>query len=169
MWAKMRDEAKVVGRWHDNRQMLVTELSESGAGDEVILCIAGHVSAAIAVTSPAPVDGSEAARPRRNRRPPVCVRQEAQEGRREAEAGRDSLPIDVGSVIAGGRHGIGALMSLENDDVMVALRLMHIEKPVHWPDIRNTARRDLNTLFVYGHRILEYGPFTFQNCHGIRQ
>ena len=40
----MRDKAKVVGRWHDNRHTLVTELSESGAGDEVILSIAGHVS-----------------------------------------------------------------------------------------------------------------------------
>src|ERR1035437_187479 len=34
-------------RWHDNRYTLVTELSESGAGDEVIMSIAGHVSAAM--------------------------------------------------------------------------------------------------------------------------
>jgi len=40
-------EAKVVGRWHDNRHTLVTELSESGAGDEVIMSIAGHVSRAM--------------------------------------------------------------------------------------------------------------------------
>src|ERR1035437_10355352 len=46
---------------HDNSHTLVTELAESGAGDEVIVSIAGHVSRAIAVTSPAPVDGSEAA------------------------------------------------------------------------------------------------------------
>lgn len=32
------------GRWHDNRHTLVTELSESGAGDEVIMSIAGHES-----------------------------------------------------------------------------------------------------------------------------
>jgi hypothetical protein len=43
-WTKVRDKAKVVGRWHDNRHTLVTELSESGAGDEVIMSIAGHVS-----------------------------------------------------------------------------------------------------------------------------
>jgi hypothetical protein len=36
-----------VGRWHDNRHTLVTELSESGAGDEVIMSIAGHVSRAM--------------------------------------------------------------------------------------------------------------------------
>jgi hypothetical protein len=41
------DKAKVVGRWHDNRHTLVTELSESGAGDEVIMSIAGHVSRAM--------------------------------------------------------------------------------------------------------------------------
>jgi integrase-like protein len=40
-------KAKVVGRWHDNRHTLVTELSESGAGDEVIMSIAGHVSRAM--------------------------------------------------------------------------------------------------------------------------
>jgi hypothetical protein len=43
----VRDKAKVVGRWHDNRHTLVTELSESGAGDEVIMSIAGHVSRAM--------------------------------------------------------------------------------------------------------------------------
>ena len=44
---RFRDKAKVVGRWHDNRHTLVTELSESGAGDEVIMSIAGHVSRAM--------------------------------------------------------------------------------------------------------------------------
>ncbi|MEP6754249.1 MAG: tyrosine-type recombinase/integrase [Chthonomonadales bacterium] len=34
-------------RWHDNRHTLVTELAESGAGDEVIMSIAGHVSRAM--------------------------------------------------------------------------------------------------------------------------
>ena len=106
MWAKMRDEAKVVGRWHDNRQMLVTELSESGAGDEVILCIAGHVSAAIAVTSPAPVDGSEAARPRRDRGASVRGRREAQRGSRAAGAGRGGFSVCGGSVIASGSHAL---------------------------------------------------------------
>jgi hypothetical protein len=37
----------VVGRWHDNSHTLVTELAESGTGDEVIMSIAGHVSRAI--------------------------------------------------------------------------------------------------------------------------
>jgi integrase len=46
-WTKVRDKAKVVGRWHDNRHTLVTELAESGAGDEVIMSIAGHVSRAM--------------------------------------------------------------------------------------------------------------------------
>jgi integrase len=45
-WKKVRDNANVVGRWHDNRHTLVTELAESGAGDEVIMTIAGHVSRA---------------------------------------------------------------------------------------------------------------------------
>ncbi|MCL5742904.1 MAG: site-specific integrase [Acidobacteria bacterium] len=46
-WIKVRKNAKVVGRWHDNRHTLVTELAESGAGDEVIMSIAGHVSHAM--------------------------------------------------------------------------------------------------------------------------
>jgi len=46
-WTKVQDNAKVVGRWHDNRHTLVTELAESGAGDEVIISIAGHVSRAM--------------------------------------------------------------------------------------------------------------------------
>lgn len=33
-----------VGRWHDNRHTLITDLAESGAGDETIRDIAGHVS-----------------------------------------------------------------------------------------------------------------------------
>ena len=40
-------KAGVKGRWHDNRHTLVTELAESGAGDEVIMSIAGHVSRAM--------------------------------------------------------------------------------------------------------------------------
>jgi integrase len=46
-WTKVREKAKVSGRWHDNRHTLVTELAESGAGDEVIMSIAGHVSRAM--------------------------------------------------------------------------------------------------------------------------
>jgi integrase len=46
-WKKVRQKAGVKGRWHDNRHTLITELAESGAGDEVIMGIAGHVSRAM--------------------------------------------------------------------------------------------------------------------------
>ncbi len=42
-WNTTREKAKVKGRWHDNRHTLITELAESGAGDETIMEIAGHV------------------------------------------------------------------------------------------------------------------------------
>ncbi len=35
------------GRWRDSRHTLVTELAESGAGDEVIMSIGGHASRAM--------------------------------------------------------------------------------------------------------------------------
>jgi hypothetical protein len=40
----VRKNANVKGRWHDNRHTLITELAESGAGDQTIMDIAGHVS-----------------------------------------------------------------------------------------------------------------------------
>jgi integrase len=43
-WNNVRSKANVTGRWHDNRHTLITELAESGAGDETIMEIAGHVS-----------------------------------------------------------------------------------------------------------------------------
>jgi hypothetical protein len=43
-WSNVREKAKVTGRWHDNRHTLITELAESGAGDQAIMDIAGHVS-----------------------------------------------------------------------------------------------------------------------------
>lgn len=43
-WATVKKLAKVNGRWHDNRHTLITELAESGAGDQTIMDIAGHVS-----------------------------------------------------------------------------------------------------------------------------
>jgi integrase len=43
-WNNLRDNAKVTERWHDNRHTLITELAESGAGDQTIMDIAGHVS-----------------------------------------------------------------------------------------------------------------------------
>jgi integrase len=46
-WTRVRQKAGVRGRWHDNRHTLITELAESGAGDETIMGIAGHVSRAM--------------------------------------------------------------------------------------------------------------------------
>jgi integrase len=43
-WSNVRENAGVTGRWHDNRHTLITELTESGAGDQTIMDIAGHVS-----------------------------------------------------------------------------------------------------------------------------
>jgi integrase len=43
-WRNVRDRAGVKGRWHDARHTLITELAESGAGDQTIMDIAGHVS-----------------------------------------------------------------------------------------------------------------------------
>jgi len=43
-WKNVKTKAKVKGRWHDNRHTLITDLAESGAGDETIRDIAGHVS-----------------------------------------------------------------------------------------------------------------------------
>lgn len=43
-WNNVRKNAKVEGRWHDNRHTLITDLAESGAVDRTIMDIAGHVS-----------------------------------------------------------------------------------------------------------------------------
>jgi hypothetical protein len=43
-WRNLRKKAKVKGRWHDNRHTLITDLAESGASDQTIMDIAGHVS-----------------------------------------------------------------------------------------------------------------------------
>ncbi len=43
-WNNVRTKAKVKGRWHDNRHTMITDLAESGAGDQTIMDIAGHVS-----------------------------------------------------------------------------------------------------------------------------
>jgi len=43
-WTNVRNAAQVKGRFHDNRHTLITELAESGAGDQTIMDIAGHVS-----------------------------------------------------------------------------------------------------------------------------
>jgi integrase len=45
VWAAVKKDAGVEGRWHDNRHTFITDLAESGeAGDETIRDIAGHVS-----------------------------------------------------------------------------------------------------------------------------
>jgi integrase len=43
-WSNVRKKVNVQGRWHDNRHTLITDLAESGAADETIREIAGHVS-----------------------------------------------------------------------------------------------------------------------------
>ena len=43
-WTNVRERAAVKGRLHDTRHTLITELGESGAGEETIMDIAGHVS-----------------------------------------------------------------------------------------------------------------------------
>jgi integrase len=43
-WRNARKTAGVSGRFHDNRHTFVTDLAESGAGDQVIQDMAGHVS-----------------------------------------------------------------------------------------------------------------------------
>jgi len=65
-------EGRREGRWHDNRHTLVTELAESGAGDEVIMSIAGHVSRAMLSRYSHVRHGGEAAGPRRDRRTSNC-------------------------------------------------------------------------------------------------
>jgi integrase len=45
VWRKIREEAGVKGRWHDNRHTFITGLAESGeASDQTIMDMAGHVS-----------------------------------------------------------------------------------------------------------------------------
>jgi integrase len=43
-WSKIRKKAGVRARIHDLRHSLITKLAESGAGDETIMAIAGHVT-----------------------------------------------------------------------------------------------------------------------------
>lgn len=43
-WSNVKAKAKVTGRCHDNRHTLITDLAESGAGDETIRDIVGQVS-----------------------------------------------------------------------------------------------------------------------------
>jgi integrase len=43
-WKNVKNRVGVKGRFHDTRHTLITELAESGAGDQTIMDIAGHVS-----------------------------------------------------------------------------------------------------------------------------
>jgi integrase len=43
-WRNVKERSGVTGRFHDTRHTLITELAESGAGDQTIMDIAGHVS-----------------------------------------------------------------------------------------------------------------------------
>jgi integrase len=43
-WRNVKERSGVAGRFHDTRHTLITELAESGAGDQTIMEIAGHVS-----------------------------------------------------------------------------------------------------------------------------
>jgi integrase len=38
------ENAKDTGLWHDHRHTMITDLAESGAGEQTIMDIAGHVS-----------------------------------------------------------------------------------------------------------------------------
>jgi hypothetical protein len=87
-------KAKVVGRWHDNRHTLVTELSESVAVDEVIMNIAVHVSRAM-------LSRYSHVRMEVNRRAPdeIAARHCAADQRREEEAEQQKAAVVAESVI----------------------------------------------------------------------
>lgn len=42
VWGNIKKTAGITGRWHDTRHTLVTELAESGAGDQTIMDMAGR-------------------------------------------------------------------------------------------------------------------------------
>jgi integrase len=46
-WKNVRNKAGLSIRFHDLRHTAITKLAESGAGDETIMAIAGHVSRAM--------------------------------------------------------------------------------------------------------------------------
>ena len=46
-WTNVRNKAGLSIRFHDLRHTAITKLAESGAGDETIMAIAGHVSRAM--------------------------------------------------------------------------------------------------------------------------
>ena len=44
VWRLILRDAGIAGRWHDSRHTFITDLAESGAGDQTIMDMAGHVS-----------------------------------------------------------------------------------------------------------------------------
>lgn len=44
-WKNVRKNAKVTGRWYDNRNTLITDLAETDVGAQTIMDIADHVHA----------------------------------------------------------------------------------------------------------------------------
>ena len=87
-WIKVRKKAEVKGRWHDNRHTLVTERAESGAGDEVIMSIAGHVSRAM-------LSRYSHVRMEAKRRAldEIATRQRAADEKRKEEAGQQEAAV----------------------------------------------------------------------------
>ncbi len=93
-WIKVRKEAGVKGRWHDNRHTLVTELAEGGAGDEVIMSIAGHVSRAM-------LSRYSHVRMEAKRRAldEIAARQRVADARRELEAEQKAAVVSQAAVV----------------------------------------------------------------------
>jgi hypothetical protein len=81
---------RCLARWHDNHYTLVTVLAESGAGDEVITSIAGHVSRAM-LSRYAHVR-MEA---KRRALDEIAARQCVADEKRQKEAGRQQQPPAV--------------------------------------------------------------------------
>ena len=91
---------------HENRHTLVTELAESGAGDEVIMSIAGHVSRAM-------LSRYSHVRMETKRRAldEIAARQRAADEKRKEQAEQREQgaagPSSSGGVVAApGRHGV---------------------------------------------------------------
>ena len=112
-WANVRRNAGVVGRWHDNRHTLITELAESGAGDQTIMDIAGHVSKQMLshyshIRTEAKRDALETVA-RRRRSAEDKLRQEG-EAMPNITQGfeRESLQKSLQSCRNGGEKGVGA-------------------------------------------------------------
>jgi hypothetical protein len=84
-----------MGRWHDNRRTLITELAESGAGDEVIMGIAWHVS-------PAMLSRYSRVRMEAKRRAldKIAARQGAADEKRERDTERQRLAALLSQVAA---------------------------------------------------------------------